>query len=257
MGKSLTSTAQRFLQRRCKRRWAARARQAEALDLETLKQWRSQGRGLKAELDRFLRVADERLTLPYIGSNAFHKPLHCDWSWRPDFWRGAIEPPGMAGAPSQTKFGSGVTLFHDCRISEITVRQIRNMREVDLAPFGLRMDVFRFDGSFLSLVLDLPEGAVSGLKRRHLIRMNTVVEMEKPLEIFARLNIRHGPNTEQIVRELPLGQDDVMVEFDLAYTRMNERRVEAAWVDLIFEGPEMNQVILRDVNFSRRPRAEM
>ena len=29
------------------------------------------------------------------------------------------------------------------------------------------------------------------------------------------------------------------------------------WVDLIFEGPEMNQIILRDVTFSRRPRAEV
>ncbi len=85
----------------------------------------------------------------------------------------------------------------------------------------------------------------------------TSVEMEKPLEIFARLNIKHGPNTEQIVRELPLGAKDVMVEFDLAYTRMNEKRVERAWIDLIFEGPEMNQIVLRDVTLSRRPRAEL
>jgi hypothetical protein len=81
--------------------------------------------------------------------------------------------------------------------------------------------------------------------------------MEKPLEIFARLNIKHGPNVEQIVRELPLNEEEVMVEFDLAYSKMNEKRVERLWVDLIFEGPEMNQVILRDVTFSRRPRAEL
>ncbi len=47
------------------------------------------------------------------------------------------------------------------------------------------------------------------------------------------------------------------MEFDLAYSKMNEKRVERLWVDLIFEGPEMNQVILRDVTFSRRPRAEL
>ena len=80
--------------------------------------------------------------------------------------------------------------------------------------------------------------------------------MEKPLEIFARLNIKHGPNTEQIVRELPLHEEDIMVEFDLAYTKLNERRVERLWMDLIFEGPQMNQVILRDLTFSRRPRAD-
>ena len=71
------------------------------------------------------------------------------------------------------------------------------------------------------------------------------------------MNIKHGPNVEQVVRELPLNEGEVKVEFDLAYTKMNEKRVERIWVDLIFEGPEMNQVTLRDVTFSRRPRAEL
>lgn len=257
MAKHLKNPAARFWQRKALARWSALADRASSLDLAELKGLQSQAKGLRGELERFLFVADDRLTLPYVGSSAFHKPLHSDWSWRPQLWRGAIHPPGRAAAPSQAMLGSEVKLFHDCHISEITVRQIRNARERDLAPYGLRMDVFRFDGSFLSLVLDLPQEAVQGLQKRHLIRMNTVVEMEKPLEIFARLNIRHGPNTEQIVRELPLGEDDVMVEFDLAYTKMNEKRVEAAWIDLIFERPEMNQVILRDVNLSRRPRAEL
>jgi hypothetical protein len=33
--------------------------------------------------------------------------------------------------------------------------------------------------------------------------------------------------------------------------------VEKAWIDLIFEGPEMNEIILRDMTFSRRPRAPL
>ena len=81
--------------------------------------------------------------------------------------------------------------------------------------------------------------------------------MEQPLEIFARLNIRHGPNTEQIVRELPLHEENIRVEFDLAYSNLNEKRVERAWIDIIFEGPQMNQVVLRDLTFSRRPRASL
>ena len=52
--------------------------------------------------------------------------------------------------------GDEVTVFHDCQISKLTLRQLRNYREADLVPFGLRMDVFRFDGSFLSLVLNMP-----------------------------------------------------------------------------------------------------
>lgn len=257
MAKSVNGIFDRILQKRVMRRWGGLADRAAKMDLASLRLLRGRARALRRQLDRLLFIADGRLTLPLVGSNAFQKPLHSDWSYRPQLWRGPVNPPGVAAAKTKAVFGDEVTLFHDCKISELTVRQVRNTHENDLAPFGLRMDVFRFDGSFLSLVIDLPQDAVQGLKRKHLVRMNAVVEMEKPLEIFARLNVQHGPNTEQLVRELPLQQKEVMVEFDLAYTKMNEKRVERAWVDLIFEGPEMSQVILRDVNFSRRPRAEV
>lgn len=257
MAKGVNGILDRILHRRVMRRWVRVGDRAATLDLATLRQLRARARGLRRQIDRLLHVADGRLTLPLIGSNAFQKPLHSDWGWRPQLWRGPISPPGASAVETKAMFGDEVTLFHDCRISELTVRQLRNTRAQDLAPFGLRMDVFRFDGSFLSLVIDLPDEAVAGLKRKHLVRLSTVVELEKPLEIFARLNIRHGPNTEQVVRELPLDEDEVMVEFDLAYTKMNEKRVESAWVDLIFENPEMSQVVLRDVTFSRRPRAEV
>ena len=242
---------------RNRKRWANAARVADQTDLAELRQQRLRARQLRRHLDDLIHVSESRLALPMIGSTAFRRPHGSDWGWRPELWRGPLPMPGLASVQNKSMLGDEVTLFHDCEHSELTLRQLRNRREQDLAPFGLRMDVFRFDGSFLSLVVDLPPEAVAGLKRRHLIRMNTIVEMEKPLEIFARLNIRHGPNTEQIVRELPLHEEDIMVEFDLAYSNMNEKRVEKAWVDLIFEGPEMNQVILRDVTFSRRPRAEI
>lgn len=239
------------------RRWRAIAARADALSLDALRRIRLRALELRQVTDRVLFVSDGRLALPLIGSNSFPKPLHSDWSWRPQMWRGPIFPPGQAAVTSKTTFGDEVTIFHDCRISELTVRQLRNTHEDDLAPYGLRMDVFKFDGSFLSLVIDLPDSAMQGLGRKHLVRMNAVVETEKDLEIFARLNIQHGPNTEQMVRELPLNDKVLSVDFDLAYTKLNEKRVERAWIDLIFEGPEMNQVMLRDVNFSRRPRAEV
>ena len=172
---------------------------------------------------------------------------------------------GLAGVESRTMIGEEATLFHDCRVSELTLRQVRNQGEADLAPFGLRLDVFRFDGSFLSLAIDLPESACEGLRRRHLMRLDLGLDLEKPLEVFARLNIRHGPNTEAILRELPLhatpadagGGRAVFVEFDLAYSKLNERRVEKMWLDLIFEGPEMNQITIRDLTLARIPRAEL
>ena len=231
-------------------------RDATSMTLGQLRAERSEARKLRYHLNELISHADNRLALPMIGSHAFPKPHGTDWSWRPAIWREPLPVPGQSSVLSKTQLGHELTLFHDCQHSELTLRQLRNTREADLAPFGLRMDVFSFDGSFLSLVLDLPEAAVSGLQSRHLIRMDTIVEMEKPLEIFARLNIKHGPNTEQIVRELPLHEEEIMVEFDLAYSKLNEKRIERAWIDLIFENPQMSQVILRDLTFSRRPRAE-
>jgi hypothetical protein len=254
MARPFSSLLDRLMLRRVQQRWADLADAAPAMDLEQLRGLRGRARSLRRQLDRVIHHSEHRLALPVIGSHAMRKPLGTDWAWRPMIWHGPI--PGLSSVPAKAQVCEGATLFHDCRRSELTFRQVRNTREQDIAPFGFRMDVFRFDGSYLSLVIDLPEDAARGLKLKHLIRMDVIVEMEKPLEIFARLNIKHGPNVEQIVRELPLNAEEVMVEFDLAYTKINEKRVERLWVDLIFEGPEMNQIILRDATFSRRPRAE-
>ena len=243
--------------RRALARWRKAAEEAPKVGLEGLRSMRTRARQLRRELDRVIHQAEYRLALPVIGVTAIRKPMGTDWAWRPDLWKGQIPVPGMSSVSARAQICDGATLFHDCRQSELTIRQIRNTREEDIAPFGFRMDVFRFDGSFLSLVLDLPAEAAEDLKLRHLIRLDAIVEMEKPLEIFARLNVKHGPNVEQIVRELPLNEEEVMVEFDLVYTKVNEKRIEKLWLDLIFEGPEMNQIILRDVTVSRRPRAEL
>ncbi len=252
-----TQLFDKALSARIMRRWAHKAKRAKDVDLETLRKQFTRARTLKTHLDDLIHVAEERLALPRIGSNKFFKPHNADWSWRPHLWRGPLPVPGFSSLENKAMLGEEVTVFHDCALSEIGVRQIRNLREADLAPYGLRLDVFRFEGSFLSMVLDLPEGCVNGLKRTHLLRMDVIIEMENPIEIFARLNIRHGPNTEQIVRELPLNQQDILVEFDLAYSNLNEKRVEKAWIDLIFEGPAMNEIVLRDLTFSRRPRAQL
>ncbi|SLN16728.1 hypothetical protein AQS8620_00333 [Aquimixticola soesokkakensis] len=253
IGKNLRTRALK----RATQRWSTLADDAPTMRMSMLRQLRNRARALRHQLDRFLFAADARLTLPMIGPNAIQTPLHTDWSYRPEVWRGPLAQQGLVAVRSRSQLGEEVVLHHDCKISELTLRQIRNTREDDLAPFGLRLDVFRFDGSFLALSIELPVDAVEGLQRRHILRLSCVAEMEKPLEIFARLNIRHGPNTEQVVRELPLSEDEVWVEFDLAYTKLNEKRVERMWVELILEGAEMNQIVLRDITLSRRPRAEL
>jgi hypothetical protein len=247
----------RVLRRRSLRRWSLAARNAETAELNDLRLDLDEARSLRQHLDKIIFVAESRLAEPRIGSTTFERPDGTDWSWRPDLWRGPLAQKGKASIENRTPLGDDVTLFHDSTICELTARQLRNQGISDLSPFSLKLDTFRFPGSFLSLVIDMPEESCQGLKRRHIFRLSVTLELEHPIEVFARLNIRHGPNTEQIVRELPKGEAERFVEFDLAYSKLNEKRVEAMWVDLIFDKPVMNEIVVRDLTFSRYPRAEL
>lgn len=257
MASLLQSFLDRVNQNRSLRRWGRLASAANSAPLWQLRAVYAQALSLRRLLDRVIHQSEYRLALPSIGSNIIRRQMGTDWAWRPDLWRGPVSKMGYAAIPNRTQVCQGATVYHDCKRTELTARQIRNTRESDIAPFGFRLDVFRFDGSFLSLALDFPAEAADGLKQKHIIRVDVIAEMEKPLEIFARLNVKHGPNVETIVREMPLNEEEVMVEFDLGYSKINEKRVEKIWLDLIFEGPEMNQIILRDVTLTRRPRAEL
>lgn len=257
MARLKASVLDRLFLRRSLERWGRAARDAETAELDTLRLQRNEARQLRDKLDKVVHVAEGRLALPRIGSNAFTRPSGTLWSWRPQAWRGPLGSKGYAAIANKTKLGEEVTLFHDCDNSELTLRQVRNTREEDLAPFGLSLDVLGFDGSFLSLVFDIPASGIVDVQRRHVISVRAILETEKSIEVFARLNIRHGPNAEQVVLEMPTGDAESIVEFDLAYSDLNEKRVEAMWLDLIFEGPEMNQVVIRDLTLCRYPRAEL
>ncbi len=237
--------------------WQTASRKAKGLSLSDLRELRRKANQLKRRIDAINHVATSRLTLPVIGSNAIRKPPRTEWAHRPEAWVGPVSPSGFAAIASKTRIGNELAIFHDCHRSELSLRQVRNTREEDLAPFGIRMDVLNFDGSFLSLAIEMPPEAVQGLKRNHLLRLNMILETERPQEMFARLNLRHGPNTEQIVRELDVGARELWVEFDLYYTQFNESRGDSMWIDLIFESPSMNQVLIRDITLIRRPRASI
>src|SRR6056297_2128758 len=137
--------------RGARRRWARAARRASSMPLAQLRRERARARNVMFSLHELVSVADNRLTLPPEGSNAFVKPHGTDWAWRPRLWREPLLRPGVASAGNRTAMGDEVRLFHDCERSEVTLRQLRNCNPADLAPYGVRMDVFAFDGSFLSL----------------------------------------------------------------------------------------------------------
>ena len=238
-------------------RWRKIASRASNMPLRRLGDLAEQARELRYPLTEFLATAEGRLAMPRIGQDVFQLQPGTDWSWRPEVWRGPLRQRGAARLAKKDSFGEELSVFHDCSLAEISLHQHRNRREDDLAPFGLGIEVFGFSGSFLSLVLDLPDGAVKKLAKRHVLRVDTVIEAERPCRVFARLNVRHGPNTDQLLREFPAEKPSANAEFDLAYSKLNEKRIESAWLDLIFEEPAMNAVFLRDLAVSRYPRADL
>lgn len=194
------------------------------------------------------------------GSDGIDRPAMCDWAWRPAPWAAEMTPRAVAGAVGGMQLTEGVRLFHDCPLSEITIRQKRATRADAAAPFTLSVDALGFAGSFLSLALDLPKAAAFGLRRSHIIGISTRLRMERAGEMFVRLNIKQGPNTDQMVSELHPGDrpdSPVTAEFDLGFDEINPAKLEGAWIDLIFERPEMNLVLIEDLTLTRRPRADI
>lgn len=187
----------------------------------------------------------------------FPKPLGTDWSWRPDLWRGPLARAGRCPVPRKAGIDAAVRMFHDCDLAQVAIRQIRNRKDNDLAPYSLKIEVFEFTGSFLSLSVELPPDAVQGLTRQHLMRVGSIIETEDATTGFARLNIQHGPNTEQVLRQLNLGEPQVSIDFDLAHLDLNERRMDKVWLDLIFDAPAMNQLVLRDLTLCRHHRVDL
>ena len=244
-------------QRRTEERWARLADTAPELESYELRALRAEARGMRRQLDRVMQAADARLSVPSLTSGLPQMPLGTDWSWRPDLWRGALPESGAVAAGDRTPLGEGLALYHDCPLGEVVVRQVRNEKAEDRAPYGLAVDVFGFKGSFLSLAMTLPDSALQGLKARHLVRAEMVIDSDGPVRAYARLNIKHGPNLAQPVSALPSEGREKMAEFDLGYADLNDKRIERAWLDLILNEAAMTRIVIRDLVVSRRPRAEL
>jgi hypothetical protein len=238
------------------KRWA-RALQSGGLSAAELRRMLSDMGTLRRRIDALSAAAQTALLSRGTGDTPSINDVQCDWAGRPKAWGEVMRPRGIVDLPSPAVLPGGVTLYHDAARYDLSLRQ-------DVAPeghgdarFGLVLEVYRFDGSFVSLVHDLPAAAIAGLTLDHFIAVDIRMEREQPIEVYARLNVQHGPNVEQMVRQVDFKGAGGRAEFDLAYTKINEKRIEKAWLDLILEGPEMTRIAIWDVVVMRAPRADV
>ncbi|AVO37268.1 DUF6478 family protein [Pukyongiella litopenaei] len=238
------------------RHWNRAAAGAADLSQRDLRHQRDRARRLRDVLDRFLGVAETRLAGPEIGSSRFPSPKGADWTWRPGPWRDPLHSPGLVATGKRSDLSPGIALHHDCPRGEVSLRQHRNTGTADLAPFGLTLEVFEFTGSFLSLVIELPDDALRGLSKSHVIGIEVDGQSERETAVHARLNIRNGPNTEQILHQMTSRAGLLSAGFDLAYADLDVSRLGNAWIDLFVEAPAMNAFALRDLRLVRLRRSQ-
>jgi hypothetical protein len=176
------------------------------------------------------------------------QPLHTDWVWRGGLWSVPSNLPAgpLAGG---TEVGPGCKLFHDDPSARITM----DRPDAAGAPCPTAIEVAAFAGSFLSIAIDLSSADTAGFRRRQLVRAETLVDAPAVREIYLRLNIRAGANTERLPQTVRSGHPETL-EFDLFHAQFFEGAVEAAWVDVIFTAPPPGRIVIHDLVLSRRPR---
>ena len=230
---------------------------AEGLALEV-----AGGRGLDGITRRGARLAAALRQSDHTRADALFaapardgvpQPLLADWVWRPAPWRGAADLPASPGSGSA--LGGGVKLFHD---GSDATRLMLGAAEGGPTPVPLDLNVVGFDGTYVSLVVDLPAAALAGLSRQHLIGLAWGLRSDGALPIvFARINVVCGPNRFHAQQRLPRrdGGGAMLAEFDMLDLGINPRRLDAIWCDLVFSHPPPGTLRIDDLILYRRPRA--
>lgn len=246
-----------YLQKRSQRRWARLAELAKSAPLDRLRDMRRNSEVMAAQVRNVMHVTEQRLARPLLGTSNMDLPASTDWSHRPEIWASRISPYGHAPARNNVSLGNDLTLYHDCKSPALCLRQIRNRHVDGLSPFALQMDVYSFDGTFMSLVVKAPDSLIDDIRKDHVLRLSTKLESERVIGLNVRMNLKNGPNTEQVNKEVDISKPECTAEFDLAYVPFKEHRAEHIWFDLFFDSPPMNQVILRDLTISRYMRSKI
>lgn len=255
------SRLSRWLRRRAALQWASAAEALQDGGPRPPARMRAEAASLRRVLGRYLHLAEAASRPGDAATVPPDLPPGTDWHWRPPVLRGRIAPQGLAAAESGQRLSDRIALFHDCPRRSLILRQLSNGRAADLAPYGLALEVMGFAGSYLSLSIDLPPELHAGLAAHHVIRLDALLHVERPITVYGRLNIAQGPNTATVIRQMgdPVDGSDRArcVEFDLGIAELSPRPFDKLWLDLIFEAPYMNAITLSDAILSRHPRAEM
>lgn len=226
--------------------WSTALKSIDDIPKARLRKLSAEARRLSKLLSRFERHAHTRLeprqSTPLIPG--------ATWARRVDVFAERISPSGYAPLTNNTQISETVTAFTDDPLAVVGVRQAPNAN----GDHCVILDIHHLGGSFLSLAIGLGAEVAKELGKDNLLRVHLDCHTEKNVEILLRLNLRSGPNTEQVIRHYAPGQD---VDFDLFYVDFEPERMSDAWIDLMLPPHAMNRIEIRDMVIAKLPRADI
>jgi hypothetical protein len=181
----------------------------------------------------------------------FHVPPKTQWGFTPSLQSGITQEGISGNILTGTALGPHVTLHHGGDGAQFSIQQ------TDDYGAGLIFDFGNFPSDFFSLAFEIPLEGVLGLGRQDLLRFILRTQANEPFEGYARLNLCHGPNTEQVVRMINIGVGESFAEFDIFYTDYEQKRATSAWIDLIINDPAHKRITLEEAIILRRARASL
>ncbi|MEM9059190.1 MAG: DUF6478 family protein [Pseudomonadota bacterium] len=159
-----------------------------------------------------------------------------------------LNASSMAPAPRLCESGEeialGSKLFHDC---------VRNGPGIGQTKNGLRIDCGAFDGSYVSLAVDLPAEQAAKIR----VGMNLIVAFRaassKALPVFLRAHFLNQEGREVLHDLIVIDSGARSVRFNLDGLRIPIDQPTSAWVDVILSDPAGTDVALEDIALEVRP----
>ena len=218
------------------------------VDATVLRSHRASLRRLSRRLDAVVANVEEAAA---EGQQHIIAPSGSDWSWRPQLWAARQRTTSSVLAGGPLRFGAESAVFTDGGDNQVIARQTLTRNPGDATPYGLKIEVFQFSGSYVSVTIDLPPSAVRGLSVKHYLSARIDLAAEADMQCYAVLNLASGPNKERLVEGFRPSDRAIDVTFDLSGTHFDANRLERIWAEVIFEPKGMNAVHLRDVTLYR------
>ncbi|MGB0507093.1 MAG: DUF6478 family protein [Pikeienuella sp.] len=207
----------------------------------------------RAELDKIAQKLESRIAHQRLTPDAKKGE---GWTTYPDFLLVRVEPGVWRQVSSDTKFGRGLSVFHDCSSGAYTLAQRPNRSESAKHRYELFFESYEFNGSYLSMAL-----AVPGDLRRPLTGevLQAVVDMRssRPLKAFLRLNISGPRGRDVLYAEAEVGSGRQSFEFDMSFAAFELSKDDNIWLDFIVDRPRMVEFSVQDMSISLVRRDEL